>query len=158
VKRSLTALVLMATTTGCLGLSACASSSQLSEPAGSSSSGGDSIDKVLADAPTASSIQSGTLMAKVKQAGVLKVGGTAVACSTTRCPPGCEQVIREVCADFAAEPAEFNGAPDHVHPLVHHPPTSARSRLVNSLKGVSSRRPRQEYLGQINRARTAGHM
>lgn len=31
------------------------------------------------------------------------------------------------------------------------------SRLVNSLKGVSSRRLRQEYVGCINRARTAGH-
>jgi len=30
------------------------------------------------------------------------------------------------------------------------------SRLVDILKGVSSRRLRQEYVGQINRARSAG--
>jgi glutamate transport system substrate-binding protein len=55
----------------------CASSSELAGPGGSSSaSGADSIDKLLADAPTASSIPAGSLMAKIKQAGVLKVGGT----------------------------------------------------------------------------------
>lgn len=70
----------------------------------------------------------------------------------------CEQVMRQVCEDFGAELREFNGEPDHVHLLVHYPPTFALSRLVNSLKGVSSRRLRQEYVGQINRARTAGHV
>ena len=70
----------------------------------------------------------------------------------------CEQVMREVCADFGADLREFNGEPDHVHLPVHHPPTLALSRLVNSLKGVSSRRLRQEYGGQIDRDRTAGHV
>ena len=70
----------------------------------------------------------------------------------------CEQVMREVCADFGAELREFNGEADHVHLLVHHPPTFALSRPVNSLKGVSARRLRQEHVGQINRARTADHV
>lgn len=39
-----------------------------------------------------------------------------------------------------------------------HPPTFALSRLVNSLKGVSSRRPRREHLGQINRTHTRGRV
>jgi putative transposase len=56
-----------------------------------------------------------------------------------------EEVMRDVCADFGAELAEFNGAADHVHLLVNFPPTVAVSRLVNSLKGVSSRRLRQEF-------------
>jgi putative transposase len=34
---------------------------------------------------------------------------------------------------------------DHVHLLVNFPPKVALSRLVNSLKGVSSRRMRQEF-------------
>lgn len=50
-----------------------------------------------------------------------------------------------MCADFGAELAEFHGDSNHVHPLVHFPPTVAISRLVNSLKGVSSRRLRQEF-------------
>jgi putative transposase len=56
-----------------------------------------------------------------------------------------EQVMRSVCEDFAAELVEFNGEADHVHLLVYFPPTVAVSRLVNSLKGVSSRRLRQEF-------------
>lgn len=70
----------------------------------------------------------------------------------------CEQVMREVCDDFGAELREFNGEPDHVHLLIHYPPTIALSRLVNSLKGVSSRRLRQDYVGRINRVGTRGHL
>ncbi len=53
--------------------------------------------------------------------------------------------MRDVCADFRAELAEFNREPGHVHLLVNFPPTVAISWLVNSLKGVSSRRLRQEF-------------
>ena len=56
-----------------------------------------------------------------------------------------EQIMRAVCADFEAELAEFNGEAGHVHLLVNFPPKMAVSRLVNSLKGVSSRRMRQEF-------------
>ncbi|GAB3147905.1 hypothetical protein GCM10027161_43830 [Microbispora hainanensis] len=49
------------------------------------------------------------------------------------------------CADVECERAEFKGEPDHVHLLVNFPPKVALSRLVNSLKGVSSRRLRQEF-------------
>jgi len=56
-----------------------------------------------------------------------------------------EEIMRAVCVDFEAELVEFNGEPDHVHLLVTFPPKIAVSRLVNSLKGVSSRRMRQEF-------------
>ena len=46
-----------------------------------------------------------------------------------------------------AELREVNGAAEHVHLLVNFPPTVTVSRLVNSLKGVSSRRLRQEFPG-----------
>ena len=65
--------------------------------------------------------------------------------------------MRDVCADFGAELPEFNGEPDHVHLLVHDPPSAAISRLVNSLKGVSARRLRQEFTGKINRPIMHGH-
>ncbi|HCA02819.1 MULTISPECIES: IS200/IS605 family transposase [Halomonas] len=51
-----------------------------------------------------------------------------------------ETLFRQVCRDFEAELKEFNGETDHVHLLVNYPPKVAISRLVNSLKGVSSRR------------------
>ncbi|GGN59153.1 IS200/IS605 family transposase [Actinoplanes lobatus] len=56
-----------------------------------------------------------------------------------------EQIMRDVCADFEAELVEFNGENNHVHLLVNFPPKMAVARLVNSLKGVSSRRLRQEF-------------
>ncbi|MGS2589611.1 IS200/IS605 family transposase [Streptomyces hebeiensis] len=56
-----------------------------------------------------------------------------------------EEIMRAVCADFECELVEFNGANSHVHLLVNFPPKVALSKLVNSLKGVSSRRLRQEY-------------
>jgi|ERR1700678_2939488 len=63
----------------------------------------------------------------------------------------CEEIIRDVCADFGAELREFNGEPDHAHLLVHYPPKIALSRLVGSLKGVSARRLRQEFPAYIRR-------
>ncbi|MGW5387434.1 IS200/IS605 family transposase [Nocardia sp. NPDC003963] len=56
-----------------------------------------------------------------------------------------EEIMRTVCTDFETELVEFNGEPDHVHLLVNFPPKVAISKLVNSLKGVSSRRMRQEF-------------
>jgi putative transposase len=48
-------------------------------------------------------------------------------------------IFAKVCRDFEAELIECDGEDDHVHLLVHYPPKVALSRLVNSLKGVSSR-------------------
>ncbi|WP_322748906.1 MULTISPECIES: IS200/IS605 family transposase [unclassified Frankia] len=56
-----------------------------------------------------------------------------------------EEIMRAVCVDFETDLAEFNGEGEHVHLLVNYPPKVALSRLVNSLKGVSSRRMRQEF-------------
>ncbi|MFE9925515.1 IS200/IS605 family transposase [Streptomyces sp. NPDC005774] len=63
----------------------------------------------------------------------------------------CEEIMREVCAGFETELREFNGEADHVHLLVHYPPKVALSKLINSLKGVSSRYLRAEHTGRINR-------
>lgn len=56
-----------------------------------------------------------------------------------------EAIMRDVCQDFDATLMEFNGEDDHVHLLVAYPPKVALSTLVNSLKGVSSRRLRAKY-------------
>lgn len=57
----------------------------------------------------------------------------------------CGEIMEGVCADLGAELVEFNGEHDHVHLHVRYPASLALSRLVNSLKGVSSRRLRQEH-------------
>ena len=69
----------------------------------------------------------------------------------------CEQIMRDVCADFGAELQEFNGETDHVHLLIHYPPKIALSRLVGSLKGVSARRLRQEFPAHIHRYQWGEH-
>jgi putative transposase len=56
-----------------------------------------------------------------------------------------KQIMRDVRADVEAELVEFNGENNHVRLLINFPPTVAVARLVNSLKGVSSRRLRQEF-------------
>lgn len=63
----------------------------------------------------------------------------------------CEEIMRDVCGSLGAQLREFNGETDHVHLLVHYPPTLALSTLVNSLKGVSSRRLRQQFPTHIHR-------
>lgn len=51
-----------------------------------------------------------------------------------------KRIIRNVCQQFECEVVEFNGESDHVHMLLNFPPKVAISKLVNSLKGVSSRK------------------
>ena len=51
-----------------------------------------------------------------------------------------EAIFTSVCSDFDAKLVEFDGERDHVHLLVNYPPKVQLSKLVNSLKGVSSRR------------------
>ncbi len=50
-----------------------------------------------------------------------------------------KSVFGKVCEDFEAELIEVDGEADHVHLLVQYLPKTSVSRLVNSLKGVSSR-------------------
>jgi len=56
-----------------------------------------------------------------------------------------KEVFTKICQDFDAQLSEFDGETDHVHLLVNYPPKIAISKLVNSLKGVSSRRLRQHH-------------
>jgi len=48
-------------------------------------------------------------------------------------------IFEETCQKLEASLVEFDGERDHVHLLVNYPPKLALSKLVNSLKGVSSR-------------------
>ncbi len=54
-------------------------------------------------------------------------------------------LFARLCQEFEARLVEANGEDDHVHLLVEYPPKVALSKLVNSLKGVSSRRLRQQH-------------
>ena len=58
-------------------------------------------------------------------------------------------ILESVCTDFEAQLVEFDGEDDHVHLLVNYPPKVSISKLVNSLKGVSSRMIRQKNYPSI---------
>ncbi len=65
--------------------------------------------------------------------------------------PVLKKLLEKVCADFEADLVEFNGESDHVHLLINYPPKVALSKLVNSLKGVSSRRLKLHHPEVANR-------
>ena len=63
----------------------------------------------------------------------------------------CQHLTADICISLGGELREFNGQTDHVHVLVHYPPSLAVSMLVNRLNGVSSRRLPQQYPTQIRK-------
>src|SRR3990172_3101382 len=60
-------------------------------------------------------------------------------------------IFASVCIDFEADLVEFDGEDDHVHLMVNYPPKVSVSKLVNSLKGVSSHLIRKKYPGILNK-------
>ena len=56
-----------------------------------------------------------------------------------------QEIFSKICEDFETELIEVNGERDHVHLLVNYPPKVAVSKLVNSLKGASSRVLRNDF-------------
>lgn len=55
------------------------------------------------------------------------------------------QSAAQICQDFKAELKECNGEPDHIHMLIEYPPTVQLTKMINSLKAVSSRKMRREF-------------
>ncbi|MDQ7058244.1 MAG: IS200/IS605 family transposase [Ghiorsea sp.] len=60
-------------------------------------------------------------------------------------------IFTGICESFESALVEMDGERDHVHLLIHYPPKVAVSKLVNSLKGASSRvmRKKNERLRRI---------
>jgi|TARA_B110000196_G_C20728399_1_gene467478 putative transposase len=63
-----------------------------------------------------------------------------------------QNIFSSVCSDFEAELLEMDGEYDHVHLLINFSPKVAISKLVNSLKGVSSRLIRKKNYPSIQNA------
>ena len=61
------------------------------------------------------------------------------------------EVMTSVGEDVGAQIDTIEADGDHVHLLVDYPPQLALSRLVNVLKGVSSRRLRQRDWPEVRR-------
>ena len=54
-------------------------------------------------------------------------------------------IFEDVCRTFEVELVEMNGETEHIHLLLNYPPKVSISKLVNSLKGVSSRLIRKKH-------------
>ncbi|MBU9885103.1 IS200/IS605 family transposase [Bifidobacterium longum] len=70
----------------------------------------------------------------------------------------CETIMRNVCHDYGCTLEEFNGEDDHVHLLVAFPATIQLSKLVNSLKGVSSRLLMKQHGDHLKNYLWGGHL
>jgi putative transposase len=66
--------------------------------------------------------------------------------------------MKSVCRECGVVLKEINGEDDHVHLLVEYPPTVTLSRLVNSLKGVSSRKLRARKFPEVTARLWGGHL
>ena len=56
-----------------------------------------------------------------------------------------KEAFESVAKKMGFEIVEFNGESHHIHLLIEYPPRLALSKIVNSLKGVSSRLLRKTY-------------
>ena len=56
-----------------------------------------------------------------------------------------KQIIRDVLNDLGCETIEINIQPNHVHLLFGFPPILPPSKIVNKVKGISSRQLRREF-------------
>ncbi len=72
-------------------------------------------------------------------------------CFTSRVLDHLRMIFAEICLSFEANLIEFEGESDHVHLLVNYPPKVSISKLVNSLKGVSSRHIRKKNYPEIQK-------
>ncbi len=59
------------------------------------------------------------------------------------------EVFEDLLDKWDCKIVEFNGEEDHVHLLFQYHPEIQLSKLVNSLKSVSSRKLRQEFLPEL---------
>lgn len=59
------------------------------------------------------------------------------------------EIFEELLDKWDCKIVEFNGEENHVHLLFQYHPEIQLSKLVNSLKSVSSRKLRQEFLPEL---------
>ena len=62
-----------------------------------------------------------------------------------------KDIFSHLCQNQKSELLEFGGESDHVHLLIDFSPDVAPSKLVNTLKTISSRTIRKEFAEHINK-------
>ncbi len=61
------------------------------------------------------------------------------------------EIFEDLLDKWDCKIVEFNGEADHIHLLFQYHPEIQLSKLVNSLKSVSSRKLRQEFLPELEK-------
>ncbi len=61
------------------------------------------------------------------------------------------EIFEDLLDKWECKIVEFNGEEDHVHLLFQYHPDLQLSKLVNSLKSVSSRKLRQDFLPELEK-------
>ena len=61
------------------------------------------------------------------------------------------EIFEDQCANWSIELLEFNGESDHVHLLLNTHPAMDLSKLINSMKTVSSRLIRKEFAAHLKK-------
>jgi putative transposase len=61
-----------------------------------------------------------------------------------------EEIFKTLMQKWEGRLIEFNGEVDHVHLLIQYTPQTELSKLINSLKTVSSRYLRKEFAERVN--------
>ena len=62
-----------------------------------------------------------------------------------------DEIFESLLDKFDGKIIEFNGESDHAHLLFRYHPEVQLSKLINSLKSVSSRKSRQEFLPELEK-------
>jgi putative transposase len=70
----------------------------------------------------------------------------------------CENTMRAVCGELDIELVEYNGEPDHAHPLLAYPTALAIATLVQRLKDRTAYAVRREDTGRCVRTRMHGYL
>lgn len=61
------------------------------------------------------------------------------------------EIFEDQCANWSIELMEFNGESDHIHLLLNAHPALDLSKLINSMKTVSSRLIRKEFATHLKK-------
>ena len=72
-------------------------------------------------------------------------------CFTDEILVAMEKMMRDICQNNDVILTEFNGETDHIHILVEYKPTLMLSKLVNALKGTTSRELKKAF-PELNKA------
>lgn len=68
-----------------------------------------------------------------------------------------KKIFEQICSSHDVILEEFNGEENHVHLLLHFPPKTRLSYLINALKSISSRELKKQFI-DLQKRYYKGHL